>query len=96
MAHHNTKLFVDFFADVKSKLMTGMVRFNDRNYRAGDTITFHAGYPDIEAESGFHYTGDKISARISYVSSFGCEKGYVCLSLCDIGIWIVGDENSPE
>lgn len=45
----------------------------------------------INSIDGFLYTGRKTSARISHIDDFGCQFGYVNLSLSDIGL-LVADE----
>lgn len=94
MAHHDLKLFIDFYGEVESGRMTAMNRSNDRNFKVGDTVTMHEGAPSIEALGGFEYTGRNISARISHVTPFGCCEGFVCLSLNDVGLVIIKDANS--
>lgn len=87
--HHNLKLFSRYYQSVVDKKKCSEVRFNDRNYHVGDTITLHEGQPGLD---GFEYTGRKISARISYIDNFGLNPGYVNLSLSDVGLLIIDKE----
>ena len=85
MKHHDLKIFTKYFEAVADGRKKSEVRFDDRNYNIGDTVTLNEGEPDI---NGFKYTGRKISARISYITDFGCQPGYLNLSLSDVGLLI--------
>jgi hypothetical protein len=76
--HHYLKLFERYYKAVVRGEKLSEVRYNDRNYRVGDTITLLEGKPGLD---GFEYTGRKISARISYIDGFGLNAGYVNLSI---------------
>lgn len=89
MAHHDLKIFDGSFQPLKAGIKTADVRFNDRNYQVGDSVTLRAGWPDLSAEGGFHFTGEEMSARITFITDYGCAQGYVCLSLGDINLLIV-------
>ena len=85
--HHDLKLFTKYFQYVvDGSKIRSQVRYNDRNYQVGDTITLHEGQPGL---SGFEYTGRTISARISYIDDFGLNVGYVNLSIADVGLLII-------
>lgn len=88
MTHHNLKLFSKYFNPIFEGNKKSECRFNDRDYQVGDDVTFHEGEPSLD---GFSYTGRKVSARISYIDDFGCQFGYVNLSLSDVGL-SVADE----
>lgn len=57
-----------------------------RNFEIGDSITFREGRPGL---NGFEYTGRSISVNISYLDDFGCQHGYVNISLCNVGLLII-------
>jgi len=84
--HHDLKLAAKYFAPIIVGIKRSEVRQNDRNYKIGDTITLHEGWPGLD---GFEYTGRTVSARISYIDGFGCQQGYVSLSLADVGLLII-------
>lgn len=84
--HHDLKCVPKQFQTVHDKKMKAIVRENDRNYQVGDTVTLAEGWPGID---GFDYTGRKVSARITHLDDFGCQHGYVNLSLDDVGMLIV-------
>lgn len=84
--HHNLKSFGSIFQSVVDKKKCSEVRFNDRGYQIGDTITLHEGQPGL---NGFEYTGRTVSARISFIDDFGLNAGYVNLSIADVGLLII-------
>lgn len=84
--HHDLKCVPKQFQPVWDKKMKAIVRQNDRNYQIGDTVTLQEGWPGI---NGFEPTGRDVSARISHLDDFGCQHGYVNLSLDDVFMLIV-------
>ena len=91
MTHHNLRCHPKQFNPIRDGLMRSTVRYNDRNYQVCDSITFNECEPCIDAAEGFKYSGRVISARISHIDDFGCQYGYVNLSLSDVGL-LVADE----
>lgn len=87
--HHDLKISNKYFQAVCDGLKRSEVRYNDRNYQVGDTVTLHEGQLKLD---GFAYTGRSVSARISYIDDFGCRHGYVSLSLSHVGMLIVNDD----
>lgn len=85
--HHDLKLFTKYFQPVVDCKKRSECRYNDRNFQVGDSITLHEGQPGVD---GFEYTGRSISVNISYIDDFGCQPGYVNLSLCNVGLLVVG------
>jgi len=88
MKHHNLRIFKKHFKPLIYREMTAQVRFNDRDYQVDDIVTFHEGQQELE---GFDYTGQSISARISNINDYGCQPGYVNLSLSDVGLVFASD-----
>lgn len=84
--HHDLKQFTKYFQSVVDGRKRSEVRYNDRNYHIGDTITLHEGQPGLR---GFEYTGRTVSARISFIDDFGLNAGYVNLSIADVGLLII-------
>lgn len=84
--HHDLKLVSKYYQHVVDGKKRSEVRLNDRNYQIGDTVTLHEGWPGL---NGFEYTGRTVSARISYIDDFGCQHGYVNLSIADVGLLII-------
>lgn len=89
MAHHDLKIFEKYFQPVVDGNKRSEVRLNDRDYQIGDTITLREGVPDAAEEGYFKYSGREISAVITYIEDYGCQLGYVCLSLGRVGLTIV-------
>lgn len=88
--HHHIRSAPDRFKFIKNCAQSGSVRFNDRNYQAGDWITLYE-YDEINDR----YTGEKVSGIISHVDSYGCQPGYVNLSIDRMGVEIL-DGSIPE
>lgn len=88
MTHHNLKCASKQYVPVANGSMTSIVRYNDRNYQIGDSVTLNEGDHSI---NGFEYTGGSISALVSYIDDFGCQHGYVNLSLSDVGLLVADD-----
>ena len=84
--HHNLKTVPRQFSPVYDEVKKSITRENDRGYQVGDTITLLEGWPSLE---GFETTGREVSARIIHLDDFGCQHGYVNLSLADVGMLIV-------
>jgi len=84
--HHDLKDVPRYYQHIVDGKKRSEVRLNDRQYKVGDTITLHEGWPGL---NGFEYTGRTVSARISYIDDFGCQDGYVNLSLDDVGLLII-------
>lgn len=89
MAHHDLKQYTKHFQQIVDGLMKSIVRYDDRNYQIGDTVTLREGAPDSEEEGYFKYTGKEVSAIITFIDDFGCQPGYVSLSLGRVGLTIV-------
>ena len=83
MAHHELKCFAKHYQHIVYGNKRSEVRYNDRNFQIGDTVTFKEGQQEID---GFKYTSSQVSARITYIDDFGCQTGYVNLSLGDVGL----------
>jgi len=84
--HHDLKTVSKYFKHIVDGQKRSEVRLNDRQYKIGDTVTLREGWPGLD---GFEYTGKTISARISYIDDFGCQHGYVNLSLADVGLLVI-------
>lgn len=89
MAHHDLKQFTKHFQPIVNCDKRSIVRFDDRGYQIGDTLTLREGQPGVD---GFEFTGRSISARISYIDDYGLQSGYLSLSLSSVGMLVVNDE----
>jgi len=80
MANHVLKIWPSYYHDVQSGRKPWEIRYNDRDFRIGDTITFHEWAPASK-----HFTGSPtFSRQIVYIlhgPAFGLREGYVCMTL---------------
>jgi hypothetical protein len=75
---HELKIQSVHFADVLAHRKTHEVRFNDRDYQAGDCLNLR------EIDASGDYTGQEVNAEISHVlhgGQFGIADGWCVLSL---------------
>lgn len=93
MTHHVLKSYPSQFEQMQAGAMKATTRYNDRpeGYKVGDTITFEEGEPSLEAAEGFRYTCRSLSAVITGVDDFGCQSGYVTLSLDADSVLVIND-----
>lgn len=83
---HELKCWPEHFAAVRRREKLFEVRFNDRDYRAGDTLILREWIPPerwIEQYQGDGYTGEKETVTVTYVldDPRWCKPGYVVLGL---------------
>jgi len=82
--HHELKILPSYFSAIMDGRKTFEIRYDDRGYQAGDTVTLreydpeYKGYYRSEEEM---YTGRKCSATLGYVSAYQQQPGYVVFSL---------------
>ena len=74
---HNLKIWPEYFAAVREGLKRAELRWNDREYQAGDILDLCEWDPNEEA-----FTGDFISVTVTHVADLGqWMPGYVLLSV---------------
>ncbi|EOY3622952.1 DUF3850 domain-containing protein [Enterobacter hormaechei] len=74
---HNLKIWPEYFAAVRDGLKRTELRWNDREYQAGDILDLCEWDPNEEA-----FTGDFISVTVTHVADLGqWMPGYVLLSV---------------
>ncbi|MGX5107219.1 DUF3850 domain-containing protein [Enterobacter cloacae] len=74
---HNLKIWPEYFAAVRDGLKRAELRWNDREYQAGDILDLCEWDPNEEA-----FTGDLISVTVTHVAELGqWVPGYVLLSV---------------
>jgi hypothetical protein len=73
---HSLKIAPKYFEKVLSKEKTFEFRYNDRNYRVGDTLV-------LKEYDKQEFTGREISVQITYIlDNFqGIQEGYVILAI---------------
>jgi hypothetical protein len=74
---HNLKIWPEYFAPVRDGLKRAELRWNDREYQAGDILDMCEWDPNEEA-----FTGEYISVNVTHVAELGqWMPGYVLLSI---------------
>lgn len=73
--HHELKINPEYFECVLFGTKTFEIRFNDRNYEVGDTVTLN----EFEPHTG--YTGRKESFYITYTTQYAQKEGWVVFSI---------------
>lgn len=85
---HNLKIWPEYFAAVRDGLKRAELRWNDREYQAGDILDLCEWDPNEEA-----FTGDFISVIVTHVAELGqWMPGYVLLSIAPPAPVSVPDE----
>lgn len=85
---HNLKIWPEYFAAVRDGLKRAELRWNDREYQAGDILDLCEWDPNEEA-----FTGDFISVTVTHVAELGqWMPGYVLLSVAPPATVFVPDE----
>ncbi|WP_250147900.1 DUF3850 domain-containing protein [Escherichia coli] len=89
---HNLKIWPEYFAAVRGGLKRAELRWNDREYQAGDILDLCGWDPNEES-----FTGDFISVTVTHVADLGqWMPGYVLLSIDPPAPVSVPDELSRE
>jgi hypothetical protein len=80
--HHDIKIHPQHFRSVQANEMPFQIRFNDRDYQAGDTLTMKEWKPD-ELGKGGKYSGLEIHRVINHVFDElpGLQSGFVAFSI---------------
>jgi ASC-1-like (ASCH) protein len=77
--HHDLNCEASFFIAAKEGRKTFEIRYNDRGFNAGDTITLHE-LSSSKYSSHDMRTGDTIDATITYVLGWNQRDGWVVFS----------------
>ncbi|MFZ5111191.1 DUF3850 domain-containing protein [Enterobacter kobei] len=86
---HNLKIWPEYFSAVRDGLKRAELRWNDREYQAGDILDLCEWDPNEEA-----FTGDFISVTVTHVAELGqWMPGYVLLSIAPPAPVSVPDED---
>jgi ASC-1-like (ASCH) protein len=84
--HHNLKILPAYFEAVAIGDKTFEIRDNtDRGFQKGDTVTLIEFDPErVSVSDGLMYTGAEIEKRITYVTNYGQQPGFVVFGLGDV------------
>ncbi|WP_439412866.1 DUF3850 domain-containing protein [Enterobacter ludwigii] len=89
---HNLKIWPEYFSAVRDGLKRAELRWNDREYQAGDTLDLCEWDPNEEA-----FTGDFISVTVTHVAELGqWMPGYVLLSFAPPAPVVPPEQNWEE
>lgn len=75
---HNIKIQQCFLVHILEGRKTFEVRKNDRDYQVGDIISF---LPIQDEDYNAYKTKPIPEYRITYVTNFGCQDGYVVFGI---------------
>jgi hypothetical protein len=76
---HDLKTWPGPFADLKAGRKPFEFRFNDRDFREGDTLRLREWEPRFEA-----YTGDELTRDVGYIlrgGQYGLPPGFVIMAV---------------
>jgi ASC-1-like (ASCH) protein len=73
---HDLKLSTEFFGSVLVGIKTFEIRFNDRNYKVGDTLVLKEFNTFTEA-----YTGREIEKKVTYITNYAQQDGFIVMSI---------------
>lgn len=73
---HELKIFPEYYNAVVSGLKTFEVRYNDRDFKVGDSLI-------LKEYSGVSYTGRQTNVVVTYIvdDPSYCKEGYVIMSI---------------
>lgn len=93
MKNHQLKTHNHIFQDVWDRNKTFEVRFDDRDFQVGDTVTLLDYNPNKDT-----YNPRTIHAEISYKlhGSYGVKKGYCVLQLSKLSNWLLDENGLPN
>lgn len=78
MSSHQLKIQSKYFNDVVSGLKTFEIRKNDRNFKVGDILNLE----EIQEDGGgWFYTGENHHVKVTYITEYAQENGYVVLGI---------------
>lgn len=80
--HHDLKIFPEYFRHVQTNDMPFQIRFADRDFASGDTVTFHEWIPE-EIGTGGRYTGLTLIREVKKIFADvpGLAQGYVAFAI---------------
>jgi len=73
---HTLKIWQEYYSQVISGNKKFEIRNNDRDFQVGDVLILQEYDPDVDS-----YTGEMVSAKITYITNFGQKENYVVMSI---------------
>lgn len=78
---HMLKTLPNYFEAVRCGNKTFEIRKNDRNFQIGDTLVLQEYLDTQNTQSIGGFTGREISRRITYITDFEQQPGYVVMAI---------------
>ncbi len=79
MKIHELKIHIEFFGDVLSGVKAFEIRYNDRDFKAGDKLRLREILRDKPFE--LEYTGREITVDVIYITDFNQHDNYVVMGI---------------
>lgn len=82
---HELKTWPEFFQPVKRGEKTFEIRENDRDFQVGDELWLreYVPPPASDPDDPGIYTGDHVTKRVTYMTTFGQSDNRVVLAISD-------------
>ncbi|MBS1771190.1 MAG: DUF3850 domain-containing protein [Acidobacteria bacterium] len=77
--NHDLKIERPYFQAIRDGRKTFEIRYNDRGFNAGDTVT-------LKEYDGFCFSGEQETRRIGYVTGFSQHPNWVVFSLLPLEV----------
>lgn len=74
---HELKIAPEYFQAVEAGIKPFEIRFNDRNYRIGDSLV-------LREWNGHSYTGKVVYREITYITDYAQQEGYIVMGIKNI------------
>lgn len=75
--HHDLKILTVYYPRVLEGSKPFEIRFNDRNFQEGDTVT-------LNEWDGERYTGRAVTRQLTFVTDYAQQPGYVVFGMREI------------
>lgn len=77
--HHNLKLNAEYFDNAESGKKMFEIRYNDRDFQVGDTISLHCW-----DKCSYDSSRKPLNRKIVYTSTFQQKEGWIVLGLVEV------------
>lgn len=85
--HHELKIEIPYYEAVKSGDKTFEIRYNDRGYQKGDTITLKP----IDERGCYDTFAKELKVQITYISNYQQKRGW-----CVFGIKPIEEQSNAK